>query len=46
MLNYKGFVALVSDTRSYEEFVIFRPSSMPITEVMKDKNELDKKTIE
>ena len=46
MLNYKGFVALVSDLRSHEEIVIFRPSSMPITEVMNDVNELDKKTIE
>lgn len=46
MMNYKGFVALVSDVKSREEFVIFRPSSMPITEVMEDKNELDKKTIE
>ena len=42
---YKGFVATVADTRNSDEIVIFRPSSMPITERLADEHELDKKEI-
>ena len=44
--HYKGFVATVADTHNSDEIVIFRPSSMPITEKMADEHELDKKEIE
>ena len=38
-------MATVADTRNADEIVIFRPSSMPITERLADEHELDKKEI-
>lgn len=43
--HYKGFVATIADTHNSDEIVIFRPSSMPITEQLADEHELDKKEI-
>lgn len=41
--QYKGYCCVVKDGLSNEEIIIFRPSSMPITEVMKEDTTFDEK---
>ena len=41
--HYQGYCCVVYDNEKGEEIVVFRPSSMPITEKIGDTEEIDAK---
>lgn len=41
--HYQGYCCVVYDNEKSEEIVVFRPSSMPITEKIGDTEEIDAK---
>ena len=41
--HYQGYCCVVYDNEKSEEIVLFRPSSMPITEKIGDTEEIDAK---
>lgn len=44
--KYKGFCCVVKDCTTKEEIIIFRPSSMPITEKIKEDSAFDEQNWE
>ena len=44
--NYKGFCCVVKDGTTKEEIIIFRPSSMPITEKIQEDSTFDEQNWE
>ena len=43
ILHYQGYCCVVYDNEKGEEIVVFRPSSMPITEKIGDTEVIDAK---
>lgn len=41
IIYYNNYCVVLQDNKNKDEIVIFRPSSMPITEVIDDEKEFD-----